>query len=142
VPLELLILALDGIKLTAGAYPVPVPNMSRYVPPSKRSSEKPTLDPAALTSEAHFPILSLASTSKASKTGFKEVIEERLRQEAEDAIRAAAPIDIRSLSAVEREVHGVTTLKISGNTYEELAAISEKLYASELRRRQMEPLWW
>lgn len=116
--------------------------MSRYVPPSKRSTEKPTLDPTSLSSETLFPILGVVSATKASKTGFKEVIEERLRQEAEDAIRAAAPIDIRSLSAAEREVHGVTTLKISGNTYEELAVISEKLYAGELRRKEAEPLWW
>ena len=116
--------------------------MSRYVPPSKRVVEKPTLDPTTLTDEALFPVLGLTSTPKTSKTGFKEVIEERLRQEAEDATRAAAPVDIRALSPTEREAHGVTTLKVSGNTNEELAAISEKLYAFELRLKEAAQPWW
>ena len=128
--------------MTAAVALIFVPEMSRYIPPSKRSTEKPTLDPTSLSSETLFPILGVASVMKASKTGFKAVIEERLRQEAEDAIRAAAPIDIRALSPVERETHGITTLKVSGNTNEELAAISEKLYAVELRRKEAEPLWW
>ena len=102
--------------------------MSRYVPPSKRKEEKATFDPKTLSNDTCFPGLSAPVTPKVVKGGFKEVIEERLRKEAEDAIRAAQPLDLWSMSVEERESQGYTTIKIGGNTKEELSAMLQRLY--------------
>ena len=105
--------------------------MSRYVPPSKRKDlPAPALDSTALTNESLFPSLGTV-VQKEIKGGFKEVIEERIRREAEDAIRVAAPIDLKAMSIEEREALGFTTLKVSGNTAEELAAVADRIHSFE-----------
>jgi len=106
--------------------------MSRYVPPSKRKEVPLVFDTTTLASDRHFPSLGIVQ-KKEVKTGFKDVIEERLRQEAEDAIRAAAPPDFATMSYSEREAHGIATLIISGNTKEEFQMIAESLYAFDQR---------
>ena len=101
--------------------------MSRYVPPSKRKEEKATFDPKTLNNDALFPSLGGPVAQKMVKEGFKEVIEERLRKEAEDAVRSTQPVDIKSLSIPEREALGFVTLKVGGHTREEMIAISERM---------------
>ena len=103
-------------------------NMPSYIPPSKRKEEKPTLDPKTLTNEVAFPILSSSVSPKSVKLGFKEVIEERLRKEAEEAIRSTQPVDLWALSVEEREAQGYATLKVAGNTREEMRAIVERMH--------------
>jgi hypothetical protein len=100
--------------------------MSRYIPPSKRKDEKPTFDPKTLSNDQLFPSLGTV-VQKVVKAGFKEIIEERLRKEAEDAIRSTQPVVLRDLSIPEREALGYATLKVRGNTKEELVAIVERM---------------
>jgi hypothetical protein len=102
--------------------------MSRYIPPSKRKEEVVIFDSNTLSNETLFPALSSPTKSKTNMGGFKEVIEERLRKEAEDAIRATQPLDLWSMTVLEREAHGYVTLKVRGNTNKELAAIVARMH--------------
>jgi hypothetical protein len=100
--------------------------MSRYIPPSKRKDEKPTFDPTTLSNDQLFPSLG-AVVKKVVKAGFKDVVEEQIRKEAEDAIRSTQPVVLRDLSVSEREALGYVTLKVQGNTKEEMVAIVERM---------------
>jgi hypothetical protein len=102
--------------------------MPSYVPPSKRKEEKPTFDPTTLSNETLFPTLGGPVAQKIVKAGFKEVIEERLRKEAEEAIRRSQPVNLGALSIEEREELGYVTLKIEGNTKEEMLAIVKRMH--------------
>ena len=102
--------------------------MPSYVPPSKRKEEKPTFDPTTLSNETLFPTLGGPVAQKIVKAGFKEVIEERLRKEAEEAIRRSQPVNLRALSVEEREELGYVTLKVEGNTKKEMLAIVERMH--------------
>ena len=102
--------------------------MPSYVPPSKRKEEKPSFDPQTLLNETLFPTLGGPVAQKVVKAGFKEVIEERLRKEAEEAIRKSQPVNLAALSVGEREELGYVTLKVEGNTNDEIAKIVERMH--------------
>lgn len=104
--------------------------MASYIPPSKRKEQKViAFDPQTLANETVFPGLGTSVAAKTAKGGFKEVIEERLRKEAEDAIRLSQPVNLWSLGIAEREALGYSTLKVKGNTREEMVTIVERLFA-------------
>jgi len=104
--------------------------MPAYLIPSKRPVAQLTAE--SLSNESLFPVFAKTPVTSSGKTtlNFKAMIQERIRQEEEDAVRVEV-VNIATMSKEELTDAGYAVLKTLPRVYGAPEAYNERLQAAE-----------
>jgi hypothetical protein len=110
---------------------------AKYVIRSKRVA--PTLTAESLTDESLFPVFGVAAAQPAAKgLNFKTMLEERIRQDKEDAERSTV-LQIATMSTQQLEAAGYAVLPILSRTLGGCTAYNDRLQAREAATAALDP---
>ena len=110
---------------------------AKYVIRSKRVA--PVLTAESLTDESLFPVFGQAAAQPSTKgLNFKTMLEERIRQDKEDAERST-DLQIATMSTQQLEAAGYAVLQILPRTLGACTSYNERLEAREAAQRALDP---